>query len=136
MSKFFKTCAICVTGFALSSALASASVNHTPAQRVDMACPTQWKNLDVVIDPKHLSWSNSTDKNAFLAYQKAYRMDITKTPGAMNDQYANDALTVASECALRKNLAVDNYFNKVIDTETALLKRINILPFIMPLLFD
>jgi len=116
--------------------VAQASVNYTPTQLVDMAGPTEWKNLDVVINPSALHWENTADKNAFLTYQDAYLMEVTKSWDAMDDQYADDALTVASECVLRKNIVMDDYFNKVIDTFTVLRKRIAVAPFIMGILFD
>ncbi len=114
----------------------TASINHTPTQLVDIACPTEWKNIDVTIDPNSVSWANTTDRNAFLDYQDTYIVDVTKSWGSMNDAYADDALTVASECALRKNIVVDNYFSKPVDITTVLRERINIVPFIMGLLFD
>lgn len=118
------------------SASAYAVVNHTPTQLVDIACPTEWKNLDVVIDPNDLNWANSADSTAFEDYQEAYLMDVTKGWDSLDVRYADDALTVASECALRKNTVVDNYFNKIIDDITVLQARISIAPFIMGLLLD
>ena len=134
MKKYRKSIVAIVTGLALSSAYAS--VNHTPTQLVDLACPNEWKNLDIVIDPASVTWGNTADKEAFHDYQRAYFIAQTKSWGGMDNRYADDALTVASECALRKNIVVDNYFNKPIDITTTLKKRINIVPLIMSLLFD
>ncbi len=120
------------------SSLAQASwaiVNHTPSQLVSMACPTEWKNIDVVIHPNDLNWANTTDRNTFLDYQDGYIMfNVTKSWGTRDQRYADDALTVASECALRKNTVVDSYFNKTIDTTTILRARINSVPILMYLL--
>ncbi len=134
MQIYLKVFAAGLIGLSLSSAYAT--VSHTPAQLVDIACPTEWKNIDVTIDPASVSWSNTADKNAFLDYQDTYVMAITKTWGSTDDRYADDALTVASECALRKNTVVDAYFNKTIDTTTTLRERFNIVPYIFSLLFD
>lgn len=121
---------------ALSTTSAYAVVSHTPTELVEIACPTEWANIDVVVDPASLNWGGTADKNAFLDYQDSYIMQVTKSWGSMDDQYADDALTVASECALRKNTVVDNYYNKPIDTTTILNVRISIAPLIMGLLLD
>lgn len=120
----------------LSSTSTYAVVSHTPTQLLDMACPTEWKNIDVVIDPASVSWSSAADKNAFLEYQDRYEMHTTKSWSSVDNQYVNDPLTVASECALRKNIVVDNYYNKPIDVATILKARIHITPIIMSLLLD
>ena len=132
MKIYLKIMLGCVIGMSLSTA--HAVVSHTPTELLEMACPTEWKNLDVTIDPASVTWGGTADKNAFLEYQDRYEMNTTLSWGSMDNQYVDDPLTVASECALRKNTVVDNYYNKVIDTFTVLKKRINIVPFIMGLL--
>ncbi len=115
----------------LASILWTGAVSATQpsnAELVDDACPTQWKNLDIIIDPTISNhWqSNASDEADFVGFLRQYLFSTTLDTSNF-EANADDAITVASECLLRKNMALDAYFNKTIDTTTKLASRAGIL---------
>ena len=90
---------------------------ETATQVLDRACPEASKNLDEVIQANTLTpnWSSASDKADFIDYLRHYIIQETKEYSPHHPLYADDWLTVASECILRKNKVIDDYFNKNID---------------------
>lgn len=119
----------------LTSLSAQAATPLTVTQAVLAACPDRWQAFDTLIDPGDVPadfWGSTADRNAFLDYRQRYLFDVTTTSTSPS-VLAGDALTVASECALRRNKAVDQHFSKTIDT-TVWGKRLNLSPILQMLL--
>ncbi len=78
------------------------------------ACPETWKLLDRVIsvNTNTVPWASSSDKTDFKDYLKDYLITATRSESPASATYADDVLTVASECALRTGPVVDQYFGK------------------------
>ncbi len=121
--------------FLLTPVSSQAQTPFTVAQAYDAACPEQWKLLNVEIKPADFTttpWANAADRAAFKEYWQRYIIHSTLDTTQF-DALADDPVTVASECALRRDKVVDNYFAKAIDTVTTWARKVNIIPIIMML---
>ena len=114
-----------------------AGSQSSPSDLVLSACPQMWNNLDVEVNPATNNyWNGSTsDRNDFIEYQRQFVIK-TSIDSVSFDQNADDAITVASECVLRKNKAVDVYFGKVIDDTTKWTDRAAIITILLSELMD
>ena len=129
---------VCAALIGLAPLTTEARTAWTAAQAYNAACPEQWKLLNTTIDPAAFSttpWSNAADRAAFREYWRRYLFKSSLNISNF-DAIADDPITVASECALRRDRIVDNYFGKVIDTVTAWYNKINLTAIIMMLLGD
>jgi len=108
------------------------------------ACPESWRSMDKAlpsagddpVPPTSISWSNSTDSDDFAIFLRNFIIATTKNNQTFDTKLA-DPLLVASECAKRRNIAVNTYMNKDVGIIPLLKKLINMVPILMSLgLFD
>jgi len=106
------------------------------------ACPESWRSIDRAlpsastnpVPPTSIPWANQADKDDFKAFLQSYVIASTKNNQTLYNKLA-DPLLVASECAKRKNIAINAQFNKNVGIIPELKKLINPIPMLISLGF-
>ena len=128
------------------SSTAQAGILHDASdwRLLKAACPESWRSIDKAlpsagndpVPPKYISWENTADKDDFRLFQRNFILKTTKNNQTFESKLA-DPLLVASECAKRKNIAVNSYMKKSVGIIPSLKRLISMVPILMKLgLFD
>ena len=145
MKKLTKLLLGLAIGVACHTAQADSTLHNASDWRLlKAACPESWRSMDKAlpsagddpVPPTSISWSNSTDSDDFAIFLRNFIIATTKNNQTFDTKLA-DPLLVASECAKRRNIAVNAYMNKDVGIIPLLKKLINMVPILMSLgLFD
>ena len=76
--------------------------------------------------PSSVPWTNETDRQKHITFQKNFILPQTKTGAHDLDSVSRDVITVLSECIKRHNLVVKAEFGKTVGKIPTLKEKVDI----------